>query len=252
MVRRWSGCGCLASEVSPAACSRAIRGEVGARVDGPRRWGRGAGGRRSGARRLRSFRVDRPLGATHRPARHRTRHAHAPAVRRAAVPTSAPRDATGDRQRRLLPGPCRHALAPGQARPGTPLRARLAGLEGDRDQPGDPPHRPGTIPAGYLSQHVVPSYDLRTLITNSSYADELVEINPRTGRRTRTVPMPRPYNLYYTPGRPDGRGDGRAVRHHPVRRRAHVAADQGPDLSRLPGSQPCRLLRQRPLLRGHL
>jgi YVTN family beta-propeller protein len=59
-----------------------------------------------------------------------------------------------------------------------------------------------TIPAGYLSQHVVPSYDLRTLITNSSYADELVEIDPRTGRRTRTVPMPRPYNLYYTP---DGR-----------------------------------------------
>jgi YVTN family beta-propeller protein len=55
------------------------------------------------------------------------------------------------------------------------------------------------IPAGYLSQHVVPSYDLRTLITNSSYADELVEINPRTARRTRTIPMPRPYNLYFTP-----------------------------------------------------
>ena len=58
------------------------------------------------------------------------------------------------------------------------------------------------IPTGYLSQHVVPSYDLRTLITNSSYADELVEINPRTGRRTRSVPMTRPYNLYFTP---DGR-----------------------------------------------
>ena len=55
------------------------------------------------------------------------------------------------------------------------------------------------IQAGYLSQHVVPSYDLRTLITNSSYADELVEINPRTGRRTRSVAMTRPYNLYFTP-----------------------------------------------------
>jgi DNA-binding beta-propeller fold protein YncE len=55
------------------------------------------------------------------------------------------------------------------------------------------------IQAGFLSQHVVPSYDLRTLITNSSYADELVEINPRTGRRTRSVAMPRPYNLYFTP-----------------------------------------------------
>jgi YVTN family beta-propeller protein len=55
------------------------------------------------------------------------------------------------------------------------------------------------IQAGYLSQHVVPSYDLKTLITNSSYADELVEIDPRTALRTGTVSMPRPYNLYYTP-----------------------------------------------------
>jgi YVTN family beta-propeller protein len=55
------------------------------------------------------------------------------------------------------------------------------------------------IPTGYLSQHVVPSYDLRTLITNSSYANELVEIDPRTGLKTRTISMPRPYNLYFTP-----------------------------------------------------
>jgi DNA-binding beta-propeller fold protein YncE len=55
------------------------------------------------------------------------------------------------------------------------------------------------IPTGYLSQHVVPSYDLRTLITTSSYADRLVEISPRSARRTRSVPMPRPYNLYFTP-----------------------------------------------------
>jgi YVTN family beta-propeller protein len=55
------------------------------------------------------------------------------------------------------------------------------------------------IPTGFLSQHVVPSYDLKTLITNSSYANELVEIDPHTGLKTRTIPMPRPYNLYYTP-----------------------------------------------------
>jgi DNA-binding beta-propeller fold protein YncE len=60
------------------------------------------------------------------------------------------------------------------------------------------------IPTGHLSQHVVPSYDLRTLITNSSEANSLIEINPRTARRTRTVPMPRPYNLYFTP-------DGKSV-----------------------------------------
>jgi YVTN family beta-propeller protein len=58
------------------------------------------------------------------------------------------------------------------------------------------------IPTGYLSQHVVPAYDLSMLYTNSSVANELVGIDPRTGRRAGTVPMPRPYNLYFTP---DGR-----------------------------------------------
>ena len=58
------------------------------------------------------------------------------------------------------------------------------------------------IPTGYLSQHVVPAYDLSTLYTNSSVANELVSINPRTARREGTIPMPRPYNLYFTP---DGR-----------------------------------------------
>ena len=48
------------------------------------------------------------------------------------------------------------------------------------------------IPTGYLDQHVVPSYDLRTLFTNSSYADQLVAINPRTGTRSGTISMPRP------------------------------------------------------------
>jgi len=55
------------------------------------------------------------------------------------------------------------------------------------------------IPAGYLSQHVVPAYDLSTLYTNSSVANELVSINPRKAVREGTIPMPRPYNLYFTP-----------------------------------------------------
>ena len=55
------------------------------------------------------------------------------------------------------------------------------------------------IQAGYLSQHVVPSYDLKRLITNSSYDDRLVMINPLTGRKTRSRTVPRPYNLYFTP-----------------------------------------------------
>jgi DNA-binding beta-propeller fold protein YncE len=55
------------------------------------------------------------------------------------------------------------------------------------------------IPSGYLSQHVVPSYDLSKLIVNASASNELVELNPRTLRHTRTIGVPRPYNLYFTP-----------------------------------------------------
>jgi YVTN family beta-propeller protein len=53
--------------------------------------------------------------------------------------------------------------------------------------------------AGYLSQHVVPSYDLRRLVVNSSAADELTLIDPRTARERRTIAVTRPYNLYFTP-----------------------------------------------------
>jgi DNA-binding beta-propeller fold protein YncE len=56
-----------------------------------------------------------------------------------------------------------------------------------------------SIPVGYLSQHVVPSYDLSRLWVNSSAADELVSIDPRIPQRERSVGVPRPYNLYFTP-----------------------------------------------------
>jgi DNA-binding beta-propeller fold protein YncE len=58
------------------------------------------------------------------------------------------------------------------------------------------------VRAGQLSQHVTPSYDLRHLYTNSSAANELVGIDPRTGKRTRSIAVPRPYNVYFSP---DGR-----------------------------------------------
>jgi DNA-binding beta-propeller fold protein YncE len=56
-----------------------------------------------------------------------------------------------------------------------------------------------TLPVGRLTQHVTPSYDLRSLYANSSESNELVEIDPRTGRVTRHLAVPRPYNLYFTP-----------------------------------------------------
>jgi len=70
-----------------------------------------------------------------------------------------------------------------------------------------------TLPAGLLSQHVVPSYDLRHLYTNSSVSNELVEIDPRTGRVAGRLPVPRPYNLYFTP---DGRQAVVMVEEHDV------------------------------------
>lgn len=58
------------------------------------------------------------------------------------------------------------------------------------------------IRSGQLSQHVTPSYDLRTLYVDASAADRLVAINPRTARVERRIPVRRPYNLYFSP---DGR-----------------------------------------------
>jgi YVTN family beta-propeller protein len=51
-------------------------------------------------------------------------------------------------------------------------------------------------------QHVVPSWDLRTLWVNNNTANSLTPIDPATGRFGRPVPVDDPYNLYFTP---DGR-----------------------------------------------
>jgi DNA-binding beta-propeller fold protein YncE len=55
---------------------------------------------------------------------------------------------------------------------------------------------------GRLSQHVTPSWDLRTLYVEASEANALVAIDPATGQVERRIPQERPYNLYFTP---DGR-----------------------------------------------
>jgi YVTN family beta-propeller protein len=51
-------------------------------------------------------------------------------------------------------------------------------------------------------QHVVPSWDLKTLWVNESGGNRLTAINPRTGQPGRHVSVADPYNLYFTP---DGR-----------------------------------------------
>jgi YVTN family beta-propeller protein len=52
---------------------------------------------------------------------------------------------------------------------------------------------------GREPQHVVPSWDLRTLWVNDDLGDDLVPIDPRTGRRGRAVHVADPYNLYFSP-----------------------------------------------------
>jgi DNA-binding beta-propeller fold protein YncE len=55
---------------------------------------------------------------------------------------------------------------------------------------------------GAVPQHVVPSYDLRTLWVTNDIGNSLTPINPRTGAPGRAVPVADPYNMYFTP---DGR-----------------------------------------------
>jgi YVTN family beta-propeller protein len=55
---------------------------------------------------------------------------------------------------------------------------------------------------GAVPQHIVPSYDLRTLWVNNDIGNSLTAIDPVTGKPGRTVHVDDPYNLYFTP---DGR-----------------------------------------------
>ena len=55
---------------------------------------------------------------------------------------------------------------------------------------------------GAVPQHVVPSWDLQTLWVNDNNSNDLVPIDPRSGKPGEKVAVTDPYNLYFTP---DGR-----------------------------------------------
>jgi YVTN family beta-propeller protein len=57
----------------------------------------------------------------------------------------------------------------------------------------------GHFAVGHQPQHVVPSWDLRTLWVNNDLGNSLTPIDPRTGRPGRAVTVADPYNLYFTP-----------------------------------------------------
>jgi DNA-binding beta-propeller fold protein YncE len=52
---------------------------------------------------------------------------------------------------------------------------------------------------GALPQHVVPSYDLRTLWVTNDQGNSLTPINPVNGVPGAPVPVEDPYNMYFTP-----------------------------------------------------
>jgi YVTN family beta-propeller protein len=64
------------------------------------------------------------------------------------------------------------------------------------------------FPTGIDPQHVVPSYDLKTLWVASEdvpgVAGNVIPVDPKTGRPGAPIPVDNPYNLYFTP-------DGKSV-----------------------------------------
>ncbi len=57
----------------------------------------------------------------------------------------------------------------------------------------------GTTKVPHSPEHVVPSWDLRTLWINSDQGNALTPIDPLTGKVGTPVPVDDPYNLYFTP-----------------------------------------------------
>ena len=54
-------------------------------------------------------------------------------------------------------------------------------------------------PVGVLPNHVVPSWDLKTLYVNNTKGNSLTPIDPMTGKPGAPIPVTDPYNLYFTP-----------------------------------------------------
>ena len=52
-----------------------------------------------------------------------------------------------------------------------------------------------SFPVGKQPQHVVPSYDLKTLWVLNDLGDSLTKIDPATGEKKETIPVADPYNM---------------------------------------------------------
>lgn len=57
----------------------------------------------------------------------------------------------------------------------------------------------GHFQVGTNPQHIVPSYDMKTLYATNDIGNSLTAISPETGLAIRTIPVADPYNMYFTP-----------------------------------------------------
>jgi len=57
----------------------------------------------------------------------------------------------------------------------------------------------GRFRVGSLPEHVTPDWGLQLLYVNDMNSDALTVIDPRIGRPIKTIRIPTPYNLYFTP-----------------------------------------------------
>ena len=108
-----------------------------------------------------------------------------------------------------------------------------------------------TYPTGGQPQHVVPSWDMKTLWVNDDIGNDLVPIDPSTGRPGKRVHVEDPYNLYFTPDGAHALVMAERLRRIDVRNPHTMALERS-----LPGAlsrcQPRRLLSRLVLLRGQL
>jgi YVTN family beta-propeller protein len=56
-----------------------------------------------------------------------------------------------------------------------------------------------TFPAGIEVQHVVPSWDMKTLYATDDIGNTITPIDPLTGMNGPRIPVVDPYNMYFTP-----------------------------------------------------
>ncbi|WP_249416173.1 YncE family protein [Streptomyces sp. TS71-3] len=125
-----------------------------------------------------------------------------PAARRTAAP--APKDGLPGMPPLLDPKDVYAADRPGMLSPvvrGFPTRIYVPNTNSNTVSVIDPAtfRVTETIQVGTQPQHVVPSWDLKTLWVNNDLGNSLTPIDPKTGKAGRPVDVHDPYNLYFTP-----------------------------------------------------